>query len=266
MEKLQSKDGATIAYEHIGTGPALILITTTAEDHHSLSGLATQLARNFTVYNYDRRGRGESGNPQLYDPAREIEDLDTLIDIAGGKASLASGSGGCVLALDAATTLGPKAEYLYLYEPPFIIDDSRPPVPANYVEHVTQLVKEGKRSEAIEYFMVQAVGVPTEYIAPMKADPSWEIMSGYAHTLAYDGRIVKGTQDGKPLPRDRWHIQVPTAVVVGENSPSFFHSGAQALVDLLPAGSYQVLNGQDHSAFWMAPEVITQAIINFIKK
>jgi pimeloyl-ACP methyl ester carboxylesterase len=266
MDTISSVDGTTIAYEKSGRGPAVILVATTMADHHDLDGIASLLSEQFTVYNFDRRGRGESGDPQPYDPRREIEDIDALIDVAGGSAALASGSAGTVLALDAATALGAKVGALYLYEPPFIVNDGRPPVPADYVEHVSALVREGKRSEAVEYFMVEALGLPAEFLDPMKADPSWATMVSYAHTLAYDGRIVKGTQDGKPLPSDRWDVAAPTSVVVGSESATFFHDAAKALADLLSNAEYTTLGGQDHGAFWMAPDVVANHITEHLRR
>lgn len=266
MLTVTSKDGTKIAYEKTGSGPAIILVGTTASDHHDLDGIAEWLAKDFTVYNYDRRGRGESGDTQPYSPALEIDDIAALLEAVGEKASLLSGSAGCVLALDMATALSDKIDKLFLYEPSFIVNSGRPPVPANYVEQVTDLVESGNRDEAIEYFMIEAVGVPAEYLEPMKADPSWELMKKYAHTLAYDGMIVKGTQDGKPLPKDRWSFDNPTAVVVGENSAPFFHDGAKALTDLLPNSTYLTLKGQDHSAFWMAPDKVTDAIRAYLTR
>ena len=264
MRTVTSRDGTPIAYEAGGSGPAVVLVGTTASDRHALDGLARQLAGDFSVYNYDRRGRGESGDVQPYAPAREVEDLEALLGAVGGPASLVSGSAGCVLALDAASALGERVAALYLYEPPFIVGPGRPPVPADYVERVTRLVSDGRRDEAVEYYMVEALGVPAEYLAPMRADPSWETMVGYAHTLAYDGRIVQGTQDGTPLPADRWNVKAPTAVVVGGDSEPFFHEGAKALVGLLPHATYLPLPGQDHSAFWMAPDAVASSIARFL--
>lgn len=265
MHTATSRDGTPIAYEVTGSGPAVVLVGTAVSDHHDLDGLAGLLAADCTVVNYDRRGRGESGDVQPYSPAREVEDLEAVLDAVGAPATLASGSGGCVLALDAASALGDRISALYLYEPPFIVGPGRPPVPADFVERVTRLVAEDRRSEAVEVFMVEAVGVPAEYIEPMKADPSWTTMAAYAHTLPYDGRIVEGTQNGTPLPTDRWSVDQPTHVVVGENSEPFFHAGAEALVQLLPRGTYRVLPGQDHSAFWMAPDVVASSISQFVR-
>jgi pimeloyl-ACP methyl ester carboxylesterase len=261
---LTSKDGTTIAYETAGSGPAVVVISTVAEDRTGVAGIASLLAEHFTVVNFDRRGRGGSGDPQPYDPAREVEDIEALIDAVGGTAALVSGSAGCVLALDATSALGPKVTALHLYEPPFIVSDARPPVPADYVAHQEALVAAGKRSEAVEYFMTQALLVPAEWVEGMKQDPSWDQMAALAHTYAYDGRIVRGTQDGTPLPRDRWSVDAPVLVLVGENSEPFFLEGAHALAEILPHVTVQTLPGQDHGAFWMAPDAVVESIRAFL--
>ncbi|KAB2345162.1 alpha/beta fold hydrolase [Actinomadura rudentiformis] len=264
LSTVTSADGTTIAYEKTGSGPAIIVISTVAEDHTGVAGVAKALSEHFTVINFDRRGRGASGDPQPYDPAREIDDIAALIDVAGGSAALTGGSGGCGLALDAASALGGKVTGLYLYEPPFIVDDSRPPAPADYLEHLEALVAAGKRSEAVEYFMTQMIGVPAEYIPAMKQDPSWDEMAKYAHTYAYDGQIFRGLQDGKPLPTDRWSIDVPIAVAVGGNSEAFMRQGANALAAILPNVTVLTLPDHDHSAFWMAPDAVARQARSFL--
>lgn len=251
-----SADGTTIAYEQSGSGPAIVVISNVAEDHTGVAGIAAALAADFTVISFDRRGRGASGDPQPYDPAREIDDIAALIDVVGAPVFLTSGSGGCGLALDAASALGDKVAGLYLYEPPFIVDDSRAPAPAGYVAHQEALVAADRRDEAVEYFMTEMIGVPAEYIPMMKEDPSWHEMCAYAHTYAYDGRIMQGLQDGEPLPADRWHIDVPVAVAVGGNGEEFIRRGAEALAGILPDVTVLTLPDQDHSAFWVAPEPV----------
>jgi pimeloyl-ACP methyl ester carboxylesterase/uncharacterized protein YndB with AHSA1/START domain len=264
MSTLTSADGTTIAYEQTGSGPAIIVVSNVAEDHTGVAGLVTALAKDFTVISFDRRGRGASGDPQPYDPAREIDDISALIDVLGGSAALTSGSGGCGLALDAASALGEKVSGLYLYEPPFIVDGSRPPVPADSVEHLEALVAAGKRSEASEYFMTEVVGVPAEYLPMMKEDPSWAQMAAYAHTYAYDGRIWRGLQDGTPLPTDRWTIDAPIAVAVGGNSEAFMRTGAEALAAILPNVTVLTLADHDHGAFWTAPEPVAEQARTFL--
>lgn len=264
MQTIASTDGTTIAYEKTGSGPAIVVISNVAEDHTGVAGLTNTLSEHFTVISFDRRGRGASGDPQPYDPARELDDIAALIDVAGGSAALASGSGGCAITLDAASTLGDKVTGLYLYEPPFIVDDSRPPAPADYVEHVEELVAADKRGEAVEYVMTEMIGVPAEYIEPMKQDPSWDEMARYAHTYAYEGRILHGLMDGTPLPADRWSIDAPVAVAVGGNSEPYFRVGADALAALLPNVTVLTLPDQDHGAFWAAPEPIAEQVREFL--
>lgn len=153
---------------------------------------------------------------------------------------------------------------LYLYEPAFIVDDSRSPAPPEYVEHQEALVAAGRRTDAVEYFMTQMIGVPPEYLPMMKQDPTWQEMERYAHTYAYDGRIMRGLQDGTPLPTDRWSIDAPVAVAVGGNGEAFIRSGAQALASVLPNVTVLTLPEHDHSAFWMAPEPVAAQAREFL--
>jgi pimeloyl-ACP methyl ester carboxylesterase len=251
-----SADGTTIAYERTGSGPAVIVVSNVAEDRTGVAGIAAELAKDFTVITFDRRGRGASGDPQPYDPRHEIGDIAALIDVVGAPVALTSGSGGCGLVLDAASALGDRVSALYLFEPPFIVDDSRAPAPEGYVEHQEALVAAGRRDEAVEYFMTEMIGVPAEYLPMMREDPSWAQMAAYAHTYAYDGRILRGLQDGTPLPTDRWRIDAPVAVAVTGNGEEFIRRGAQALAALLPDATVLTLADHDHSAFWMAPEPV----------
>jgi pimeloyl-ACP methyl ester carboxylesterase len=255
-----------IAYERRGEGDPVIVVNTVAEDRTGLSGLAALLADHFTVYTYDRRGRGDSGDAKPYAPEREVEDLAALIKAAGGRAGLISGSAGCVLCLDAATALGDAVDSLYLFEPPFIVNDDRPPLQADYVERVESLVAAGDRSAAVEYFMTEALLIPAEFVAGMKADPSWASMERYAHTYAYDAQICAGTQEGNPLPRDRWRTEAPVLMTIGENSEPYFSDGARELADLLPHVSVLTLPDQDHAALWMAPEAVVASARAFFQK
>lgn len=266
MQTITSADGTLIAYEKTGSGPAIIVVSNVAEDHTGVAPLVETLSKDFTVLSFDRRGRGASGDPQPYDPAHEIEDIAALIDIAGGSAVLTSGSGGCAIVLDAASALGDKVTGVCLFDPPFFVDDSRPPAPAEYVERVEELVAADKRSEAVEYVMTEVIGVPTEYIGPMKQDPSWEDMVRYAHTFAYEGHILRGLQDGKPLPSDRWSIETPVGVAVGGDSEAYFRVAADALAVLLPKVTVATLPGQGHGAFWAAPEPVAAQIREFLSR
>jgi pimeloyl-ACP methyl ester carboxylesterase len=274
MDTVNSKDGTTIAYDRAGSGPALILVSGAlgVRAHPAVDNLAGQLAPHFTVISYDRRGRGDSGDTPPYAVAREVEDIDALIEAAGGSAFLYGMSSGAVLALEAANALPGRVTKLAMYEPPFIVDESRPPVPDDYVREIDDAVRAGRRGDAVEIFMTKAVGVPAEFVAGMRyapasedsgggmTPPEWAEMEKVAHTLVYDGTIMRGLMGGKPLPADRWSVAVPTLVMTGGNSPPFFADGAKALVAMLPDAQHRVIEGQDHA---VAPSALAPVLVAF---
>jgi pimeloyl-ACP methyl ester carboxylesterase len=262
MSKVTSRDGTTIAFDRLGSGPAVILVTGALVDRSNpmQQDLAAHLAQHLTVFNYDRRGRGESDDTLPYAVEREVEDIAALIVEAGGSAFVYGISSGAVLALEAAAH-GLPITKLALYEPPFIIDDSRPPLPKDYVEQLEEAVSSGRRGDAVEIFMTKALRVPDEFLDPMRADPSWAEMEKVAHTLAYDGTIMGDTMSGNPLPSNNWtSAAMPVLVIHGELSEAMFHVAAQALVDILPHARRRTLEGQEHA---VAPEVLAPVLREF---
>jgi pimeloyl-ACP methyl ester carboxylesterase len=249
-----SKDGTVIAYEQTGQGPAVILVAAALADRGGARRLAGHLAEHFRVINYDRRGRGKSTDTQPYAVQREIEDIAALVDASGGPAFLFGSSSGSVLALDAAAALGSRIKRVFIYEPPFIVDNSRPPMPDDLIQEVTALTSTGRRSDAVKLFFAKGMGIPDPAVNLMRLFmPGWSKMAGMAHTVRYDLTILEGTQAGKPLPAERWSaVTAPTLVTVGSRSEPFFHHGAQALAGMLPKARYGSLEGRDHSAVLFA--------------
>jgi pimeloyl-ACP methyl ester carboxylesterase len=267
MPTVTSKDGTTIAFDKVGSGPAVILVhgaTAYRAVDPSLAQLAELLGPHFTVYTYDRRGRGESGDTRPFAKEREIEDLQALIEEAGGAARVFGISSGAVLSLDA-TAVTPGLTRVAVYEPALIVDDSRAPVPPDYAEHLMQLATEGKRDEAFEYFLTQAVGIPAEYVAGMKQDQAmWSGVTRVAHTIAYDAAFVGNVMQGQPLPPDRWaKVTVPVLVVDGGASDAWIHHGADALAHVLPNASRRTLAGQTHM---VDPNVLAPLLIDFFQQ
>lgn len=265
MRNVYSKDGTTIAFDQFGSGPALILVIGALGTRSD--PIQTQLIQllepHFTVISYDRRGRGDSGDTQPYAVEREIEDLEAVIDAVGGSVFVFGSSSGATLALEATNTFPTKVTKLALFEPPILLDDSRPPVPPDYVQRLETAIAAGQRGAAVELFMQEAVGVPAEFLAPMRADPMWAAMEQLAHTLPYDGLIARDFMAGKPLPSDRWTaVTVPTLVIDGELSPPFFRDGVQALAELLPQAQCRTLAGQNHGA---DGEAVAPVLIEFFK-
>jgi pimeloyl-ACP methyl ester carboxylesterase len=266
MRTVTSKDGTPIAFDQLGQGPALILVAGATATRLAEASLAATLAPDFTVFAYDRRGRGESGDTAPYAVEREVEDLDALINEAGGSAFVFGHSSGAVLALEAARLLPTRITKLAVYEPPFIIDDSRPPAPQDYAPHLMELVSSGRRGGAVEYFMTQ-VGASAEMVAQMRHAPMWPGLEEVAHTLPYDVTIMGDTQSGDPLPLRKWAaVTVPTLVMDGTvflgsaESHVFLHHGAQELASILPDAQYRTLEGQDHGP---ADEVLALALKEF---
>ena len=275
MPTVQSKDGTSISYTQSGAGPAVILVSGALGYRANGAGaqLARRLSHRFTVIDYDRRGRGESGDTPPYAVEREVEDIEALVDAVGGTASLYGMSSGAVLALEAASRLPDKVTKLAMYEPPLIVDDSRPPVRADYVEALNAAVAAGQPGRAVEIFMVDAVGIPAEFVAQMRnappmpaADgemtpPAWSDMESVAHTLAYDGAIMGDRMSGKPLQGDHWKTAtMPVLVIDGGDSDTFMHTGADALAALLPNAQRRTLAGQTHA---VSPDALAPVLESF---
>ncbi len=278
MKTVTSKDGTRIAYDQYGEGEPLILVTgalgvRTQSPEGQLAGI---LDKDFAVIDYDRRGRGDSTDTQPYAVEREIEDIDALINGVGGTAYLYGMSSGAILALEAAAKLANKVKKLAMYEPPFIIDDSRPPLPTDYVQQLNKATAEGRRSDAVEIFMTKAMLIPAEFVQMMKnapmaetfsegvKPPEWSDMEKVAHTLAYDGTIVQDYLAGKPLPKGQWSAYKALGlVIVGENSEPFFHDAAKSLVDDMPNVKVRVLEGQDHA---VSPAALAPVLAEFFAR
>ncbi|GAA2841833.1 alpha/beta fold hydrolase [Kribbella solani] len=251
MSTVTSADGTTIAFDAYGSGRPLILIDG-ATAHRAVNPLNAEIGKllsdDFRTTVYDRRGRGESTDTTPYAIEREIEDLAALIEDAGQPAILVGESSGSLLALDAAAAGLPIAG-LVLFEPPVIVDDSRPPLPADYVEQLDRFVAEGRRDKAAELFMTAAVGMPAEAVAGMKQTPYWAPTEEVAHTISYDGRIMGTTMSGNPLPADRWAaVKVPVLVLHGDKTWPVLAAGAAAVAAHLPTATLKSIAGENHSA------------------
>lgn len=262
MEEAISKDGTSIAFDRSGEGPPIVLVGGALSDRSAAMELAAQLAPRLTAIAFDRRGRGDSGDTPPYAIDHEVEDIEALILAVGGQASVLGHSSGAVLALESARTRPELITKLALYEPPFIVDDSRPLLPADYVTHLEDLVSEGRRGDAVEFFMTTAVGVPAEIVAGMRDQPFWSSFEANAHTLAYDGTIMGDTMGGSPAPLGRWaSVGVRTLVMDGGASPDWQRHAVRALAEVLPDARHLTLEGQDHGP---ASEVLAPVLVEFL--
>lgn len=150
---------------------------------------------------------------------------------------------------------------LALYEPSFVVDDSRPPLPKDYVEHLNKLIQAGQRGDAIEYAMVNAVLIPHEMVAGMRQSPVWSTLEAVAHTIAYDGAFVANLMQGNALPAEQWQqVMQPSLVMAGSESPTWLTNAAQTLAQTLHDAKHQVLEGQLHD---VKPEILAPVLLQF---
>ncbi|PRX44672.1 pimeloyl-ACP methyl ester carboxylesterase [Prauserella shujinwangii] len=255
MHTTRSADGTTIAFDLLGSGTPIVLVSgasCTRGVHDALAGL---LADGHTVLNYDRRGRGDSGDTSPYSVDREIEDLAAVLGEAGGSAAVFGNSSGAVLALRAAAA-GLPITRLVLWEPPFQLDAEAPERARAYRADLAACLAEGRRGDAVALFL-RSVGMPGEMLAQLRRSPGWTALEAVAPTLAYDAAVLA---DGRP-PAELAGVEVPTLVLTGSETGAWAPAAAAALLDLLPSARHTVLDGQRHDVAW---DVLTPHLRSFL--
>lgn len=256
MKKVTSRDGTRIAFDVQGHGPPVILVNGALADRSAGAPLAAVLAGELTVYTYDRRGRGDSGDTPPYAVEREVEDLRVMIAAAGGSAYVYGASSGAALALEAAAS-GLAIGRLAVWEPPYIPSGSRPPPPEGVAERLRTLVSLGRRGDAVEHFLQHVVGMPEEVVAQARQAPFWPAQEALAHTLAYDVAVLGDFT----LPAARLAaVEIPTLVLCGGASVAWIQDTARAVAEALPEGRHRTIAGQTHSA---APEAVAPVLLDF---
>jgi pimeloyl-ACP methyl ester carboxylesterase len=241
-----SRDGTRIAYDTWGTGPAVILVNGALAERSGNAELAQLLAPHFTVYSYDRRGRGDSGDTQPYSVQREIEDIEALIDKAGGSAHVYGKSSGASLALRAAAVLGRKVEKLALYEAPFSDAEGAAKEWKEFRAKLDGLLDADRRADAVTTFLTFS-GAPDEALTKLKASPAWPGMLAMAPTLAYDTAVVG---DDRSVPVGiAAKVKAPTLVMDGGASLGplpFMRPTADKIGKSIPRAQRLVVEGQTH--------------------
>jgi pimeloyl-ACP methyl ester carboxylesterase len=257
VKRALSKDGTAIAFDRSGAGPALILVdgALCGRSFGPMPKLAPLLAPHFTVFTYDRRGRGDSGDTAPYGTEREVEDIDALITEAGGSAFVLGLSSGAALALLAASN-GLSITKLALYEPPFMVTDEGRRPPEDHEAHLRQLIYLGHRGHAVKFFMREIVGMPAIAVLAIGIMfPVWSKLKAVAHTLPYDAAVM----GDYALPTERMaSVMMPTLVAGGEKSDARLRRAVKAVADALPKAELRTLKGQTHnvSAASLAPLLI----------
>src|SRR5215211_4972111 len=246
VNRVMSSDGTHIAFEKFGDGPSVIVVGGATCDRAMTRPLAEELAQHFTVTNYDRRGRGDSGDTAPYAVEREVEDLGALLVEAGGRASVYGHSSGAGLVVHAAAHGLPIAK-LVLHEPPYVPDgEVECRISQEYGEKLRAILAEDRRGDAVELFM-RTVGMPAEMVGQMRNEPWWAGMEAIAPTLAYDSEIMGDIKRGGTVPAELvGAVTIPALVLCGGASPAWMIDVSQQVAYALPNGRLSVLESQEH--------------------
>jgi pimeloyl-ACP methyl ester carboxylesterase len=260
MRTVTSKDGTTIAFDQFGKGPAVILVDGALQYRafdQGIAHLAALLEQHFTVFHYDRRGRGDSTDTQPYALEREIEDIEALIDEAGGSAFVFGISSGAALAMEAAIKLGDKIKKLAMYEAPYNDENDARQAWKTYTKQLKDMLAADRRGDAVGLFMM-FVGMPADQLDGMRQHPMWPMWEAVGHTLAYDAAAM-GEDASVPTGRAA-RVAMPALIMDGGASYPFMHITATALANAIPNAQHRTLEGQTHE---VAPEVLAPALIEF---
>ena len=256
MKKVISKDGTEIAYEINGQGPALVLVDGALcyQSFGPMPDLAKQLASRLMVHTYDRRGRGESGDTRPYAVEREIEDIESLIDVAGGSAFVFGSSSGARLELEASIKLGKKVRKLAMCEPPYQSGNGVLPAWKDYRKKLDELLAAGRRVDAVVLFM-QFVGTPAAQVEGMRQAPAWSMFEAVAPSLAYDAAAM-GVDRAAPVKRAA-KVSAPSLVMNGSAIP-FMLDAATTQAKAIPHAQQRTLEGQTHNVDLqvLAPQLV----------
>ncbi len=260
MTTVESADGTTIVYDRSGDGPPLIVVdgALTTRWSGSKPRLAERLATTFSVYVYDRRGRGDSGDTLPYALEREIDDLAAIIAVAGAPVRLYGHSSGACLALEATALLGDKVAGLALYEAPYNDDPAAQSRWDVYLAALRDALANDRRGDAVAAFMT-LVGTPPEQIEGARHSPFWPTAESIAPTLAYDHIGAMNGVSAVPIDRAA-AIQTPTLVVYGEASLPFMADTARTLAKTMPSATLRGLDGQTHD---VDPAALAPVLVEF---
>jgi pimeloyl-ACP methyl ester carboxylesterase len=259
IRTVRSEDGTTIAFECAGEGPPLILVggalSSGIRDFPPFVELARLLEPRFTVYRFDRRGRGGSGDTAPYAVEREVQDLEALISDASGEVAVYGFSSGAVLAVEAAAR-GAGISKLVLLEPPLPSGDGMGEAKAELRE-MDEMIRTGRRSDAVASFLA-GVGLPPEAIEEMLQSPQWPDLEAMAHTLLYDGAI---TEDDALWSERAPQVSVPTLVLFSEGTSAYLGDSARRAAASIPNALSRTLPGQFHD---VDPQTLAAELTTFL--
>jgi pimeloyl-ACP methyl ester carboxylesterase len=261
IQTVRSADGTLIAYEVFGGGAPLIAVGGATCDRALMRATAQALSSRCATINYDRRGRGDSGDTLPYTVDREIEDIAALIEQAGGPVHLYGHSSGAGLVLRAVAAGLPVSRFV-LHDPPYSPDNESDRQEAiSFAQDIFDLLAENNHVEAIEAWF-RGTGMPNEVIDEMRGTPMWSGLIALAPTLAYDSAVMGDLDSGGAIPETiASQVTQPGLVLMGEDSPPFMLDVGRRLAELIPEGSLRMVEGQGHV---VEPDLLAPLVTEFL--
>jgi pimeloyl-ACP methyl ester carboxylesterase len=259
VEYIISKDGTPIAYERSGEGHPIVLIHGTAADHTRWTPVVRRLKKHFTVYAVDRRGRGQSGDAEPYSIKLEYDDVAAVVDSIPGPVNLLGHSYGAICSLEASLRTS-NLRKLILYEPP-IYTEAKKNTPPDAVDRMIAHLRAGEREKAILIFLKEIVGIPQNEINILRLLPSWSSRVATAHTIPREEASVNSYLLN---PQRFAHMETPTLLLLGGDSPPFFRAPIETLKKSIPNSRIAMMDGQQHAAMDTAPKLFLNEIVEFL--
>jgi len=259
LKHILSRDGTRISYVCRGSGPALLLVHGTTADHRRWSGISSLLEHELTVYAMDRRGRGASSDARGYTLMNEAEDIAAMVDAIGEAVVVLGHSYGALCAMEA-VALTDSVPGLILYEPP--LPPFWPPISQDVTERMREMMDEGRKEDALEFFMRDVVCMPEHELSAYRELPMWQHRIQLAGTILTEAELETEYHFDPDKFRD---IRIPVMMLAGGDSPEFSHRIADHLGAVFPNSSIVKLPGQQHIAMDTDPELFVRTVLNFVR-
>lgn len=254
---VESRDGTPIGYVRVGSGEPLVIVHGAWASGNSYLPLAQMLGEHFSCFVMDRRGRGRSGDGPDYDLERELADIEAMLDVAGGGASLLGHSGGAVYALEVA--LRSDLSRLVLYEPP--LRQNLDAGTHDFLDRFRELIENGRNEAATAMFFREMAGMNEDALGTFRSTPAWRERVPRAWTVVREMRAMLDA--GLPIERYR-SVSVPTLVLVGTETPEGDVLAMHRLHTVIPHSRIAELGGQGHMAHLTAPELLASEVATFL--
>jgi pimeloyl-ACP methyl ester carboxylesterase len=260
MDKILSKDGTPIAYQRSGAGAPLVLVHGTSSGHWRWASILPSLEQQFTVYAIDRRGYGESGETSSYAIEREFEDVASVVNSIGEGVNLLGHSFGGICVLEAALLI-PQLRCLVVYEPSPLPVPGVPLYPEGIIERFQELLDAGDRENVVITAFRELAKMPAHELELLRASPRFPARVAAAHMWP---RETRAEEEYRFEPARFKHLNVPTLLLVGGDSPEFMKATIETWNATLPNSRIVVLPGQQHIAFDTAPDLFVREVLAFL--